>query len=107
MCILYGFLVLLFLVLGAYRAEFRVLHRSLADFTRRYGGVSRVGYNVYDALFRVDCLLASIIWFCPLLCGQLVDLSSVDMQDFEYHLMFLLRYALSEMCCYYRGACKC
>ena len=68
--------------------------------------VHGTGYGVYDIQFRLDCILASLIWFYPLLRDLRVDFTGIDMRAFERQLMFVLRYCLSEMCSYYRGACK-
>ena len=68
--------------------------------------VHGTGYGVYDIHFRLDCILASLIWFYPLLRDLRVDFTGINMHEFERQIMFVLRYALSEMCSYYRGACK-
>ena len=91
----------------------RALRHGLIDIKQRLDVTAGTGFNVhgtgfdvYSIRFRLDCILAALVRFYPLLRDRRVDFVGINMHDFEWYLMYVLRYALSEMCSYYRGACK-
>ena len=99
--------------LGSKTRESRVLAGALRSFVKRYGGFGGVyaskqsTYNVHDAHFRLDCLLAMLVRLKPAFQLRQMNFSDLDLLAFEKNLQYVIRYAISEMCCYFKALCKC
>ena len=63
-------------------------------------------YNVHDVHFRLDCLLAMLVRLKPIIQRQQLNFTGLNLQDFEDNLKYVLRYAIAEMCCYFKSLCK-
>ena len=85
---------------------------ALRSFVNRFKGIHGLyskrqpTYNVHDAHFRLDCLLAMLVRMKPIIQRQQLDFNGLDLQAFENNLKYVLRYAMSEMCCYFKHLCK-
>lgn len=79
---------------------------------KRFGGSGGVfaarqtTYNVHDAHFRLDCLLAMLVRLKPFFQQRQMNFDGLDSQSFETHLKYVIRYAISEMCCYFKTLCE-
>ena len=83
----------------------RALDGLLADFSQRYGDRQKT-HSVLEVHFRLNCILASLVRLYPMVSAGAIRLNDLNVRRFERNLSFLVRYALSEMCIYYRFRCK-
>lgn len=87
--------------------------RSLRSFVQRYervGGahsVRKSTYDVHDAHFRLNCLLAMLVRLKSTFQQRMMDCNGLDLQQFERHLKYVVRYAMSELCCHFKVLCEC
>ena len=89
---------------GLYCRKIRTLDGVLADFYFRYHE-KKDSHSVMEVQFRINCILAALAHLYPALSAGSVGFGDISVYRFEKHLSFLVRYALSEMCCYYRYRC--
>ena len=80
--------------------------RAVHSFCRLYRGV-RTDYDVYDMHFRLNCLLAMFVRLKPCVAAGEMDFTGVDLQQFEINVLYAVRCAMSELCCYFKTLCKC
>ena len=83
----------------------RALDGLLADFHHRYFDRQKT-HSVMDVHFRLNCILASLVHLYPLLSAGAVGLGGLNLHRFERNLSYFIRYALTEMCIYYRFRCE-
>ena len=97
--------------LGPRLKETKVLSGALRSFVKRYKGergmfaVRQPTYSIHDAHFRLDCLLAMLIRLKSSFQQRQLNFSDLDLHMFEKHIKYVVRYAISEMCCYYKALC--
>ena len=99
--------------IGGKTRETRVLAGALRSFVKRYGGfggnyaTKHSTYSVHEAHFRLDCLLAMLVRLKPAFQQRQMDFNNMDLLAFEKNLQYVIRYAISELCCYFKALCKC
>ena len=82
-----------------------MLVKAVRSFSERYRDV-KTTYNMHDAHFRLNCLLAMLVRLQPLIVGGMMDFRGIDLVRFETDLIYAIRYAVSELCCYFKPLCK-
>ena len=55
---------------------------------------------------RLNCILASLVHLYPVISTGAFGLGGLNVCRFEQNLSYFIRYALTEMCLYYRFRCK-
>ena len=91
--------------LGPCNQGVRVIDVLLADFYHRYQ--ERKGtHSVIEVQLRLNCILAALVRLYPVISTGAIGLGALNTFRFEKNLSYLIRYALSEMCCYYRYRCE-
>lgn len=92
-------------LLGPRRRETQVLVRAVRSISARYRKIEGT-YSIHDVHFRLNCLLAMLVRLQPLISQGLLDFSGEDLLQFEKDLTYAVRYAVSELCCYFKPLCK-
>ena len=82
-----------------------MLAGAVRSFSERFRNV-KTTYNMHDAHFRLNCLLAMLVRLQPLIVGGMMDFRGIDLVRFETDLIYAIRYAVSELCCYFKPLCK-
>ena len=79
--------------------------RAVRSFNRRYRTI-RTDYDVYDLHFRLNCILAMFVRLKPKIISGTMMFGSTNLQQFEDDVKYVVRYAMSELCCYFKTLCK-
>ena len=79
--------------------------RAVRSFSRRYKAV-RTHYDVYDLHFRLNCILAMFVRMKSKIQSGAMLFGDTNLQQFEDDVKYVVRYAMSELCCYFKSLCK-
>ena len=82
-----------------------MLCSALRSFVKKYRDTERT-YSVHDLHFRLNCLLSMLVRLKPKIISGQLDFRGLDVRVFERNLLYSLRYAVAELCFYFKPLCK-
>ena len=81
-----------------------MLRQAMHYFRRRYERIGEI--NTFEVHLRLDCLLVALVQMKSQLAHGVVGFDGVDVLAFELDLAFVVRYAMTELSCYFKVLCK-
>ena len=82
-----------------------LLQQALHSFRQKY---AKAGAKIHtlEVHFRLNCFLVVLVRLRPRLLSGNVGFHRADALAFEADLSFMIRYAMTELCCYFKILCK-